>query len=490
MAYQYETVKLDKGMYSEAGRSFTKVLEQCDPSEQYKGTPLEHLDAFQRQLKRFDIRVKGSESDVVAKFFATWESAVLFPEYVARAVRQGMEETDILPQITAAETRVSGMDYRSIASTPGDEAKELKRVEEGAVIPETRVKAQENLVRLHKRGRMLVASYEAIQFQRLDLFSVTLRQIGAYINRMHAADAIDVLMNGDGNNNAAQVFTVGSGPISGTAGTLSYDALVDFWSQFAPYALNTLVVGDAMADILKLKEMQDGTAGLTFQGTGKLVTPMGATLVRSSAVPAGTILGLDKNYALELVRASDVLVEYDKLIDRQLERAAITSISGFAKIFQDAAKGLKLGGEDPLRPVRRGTGRLARTAARGRDGGGLRRRADGGLRLGGAGGHGDGLGTWVGPGGVIFRRGPLGAGNGRADGGGERQRPAAAGGAADGPLCQRRGLCLLGGGGLRTTFGGYVRTVLAKYGVAISLCKDGRSLGEGMAVVRPVLDRE
>ena len=78
MAYQFETVKLDKGMYSEAGRSFTKVLEKCDPSEQYKGTPLEHLDAFQRQLKRFDIRVKGSESDVVAKFFATWESAVLF----------------------------------------------------------------------------------------------------------------------------------------------------------------------------------------------------------------------------------------------------------------------------------------------------------------------------------------------------------------------------------------------------------------------------
>lgn len=37
MAYQFETVKLDKGMYSEAGRSFTKVLEKCDPSEQYKG---------------------------------------------------------------------------------------------------------------------------------------------------------------------------------------------------------------------------------------------------------------------------------------------------------------------------------------------------------------------------------------------------------------------------------------------------------------------
>ena len=84
--------------------------------------------------------------------------------------------------------------------------------------------------------------------------------------------------------------------------------------------------------------MQDSTAGLAFQGTGKLVTPMGATLLRSSAVPSGTIIGLDRQYALELVRGSEVLVEYDKLIDRQLERAAITSISGFAKLFTEASK--------------------------------------------------------------------------------------------------------------------------------------------------------
>ena len=33
-----------------------------------------------------------------------------------------------------------------------------------------------------------------------------------------------------------------------------------------------------------------------------------------------------------------VLVEYDKLIDRQLERAAITAICGFGKICDGAAK--------------------------------------------------------------------------------------------------------------------------------------------------------
>jgi hypothetical protein len=36
------------------------------------------------------------------------------------------------------------------------------------------------------------------------------------------------------------------------------------------------------------------------------------------------------------------MVEYDKLIDRQLERAAITTMSGFAKVFQDASRVLEV----------------------------------------------------------------------------------------------------------------------------------------------------
>ena len=88
----FDNIHLEKGMYHEAGRSFTQVLEQLDPSEGYRGTPLENTDAFQRQLKRFGIRVKGAGSDTVEKFFSTFESAVLFPEFLARAVRQGMDE--------------------------------------------------------------------------------------------------------------------------------------------------------------------------------------------------------------------------------------------------------------------------------------------------------------------------------------------------------------------------------------------------------------
>ncbi|MCI8802386.1 MAG: phage major capsid protein [Oscillibacter sp.] len=336
MSYHYENVRLEKGMYGRSGCSFARTLEELDPSEAYQGTPLEGMDAFQRQLKRFDIHVKGPGSDQVEKFFHTTESAVLFPEFVSRVVRQGLEEEGILPHITAVTTRFDGMDYRSIASVPTEEEKQLRRVEEGAQIPRTTLRTQENLVRLHKRGRMLVASYEAIRFQRLDLFSVMLRQIGAYIGRMHLQDAIEVLRNGDGNQNPAEV-------IRPAGKTLSYEALLDFWSRFDPYSMNTLLVsGDMMLAMLKLPEFQNPLTGLNFQGTGALTTPLGARLLRSSAMPAGTLIGLDKHYALEQVSGSEILVEYDKLIDRQLERAAITSISGFAKLFPGASKVLVL----------------------------------------------------------------------------------------------------------------------------------------------------
>ena len=334
----YDNLKLEKGMYRQAGMSFTQVLESLDPSENYRGTALEGTDAFQRQLKRFGILAKGAGSSTVEKFFSTMDSAVLFPEYIARTVRQGMEENDILPGIVATTTVIDSMDYRSIYSDPSEADKELKEVMEGGEIPATQISTKDHLISLTKRGRMLVASYEALRFQKLDLFGVMLRQIGAYIQKQPLADAVKVLMQGDGNGNAAVQYTVGANPISGTKGTLGYDQMVEFWGQFDPYTMNTLLCSTGtMTKMLKIPELQNPMTGLNFQGTGKLSTPLGANLYRTNALADGVVIGLDNRYALELVRAGDVLVEYDKLIDRQLERAAITSISGFGKICDGAA---------------------------------------------------------------------------------------------------------------------------------------------------------
>ena len=334
----FDNITLEKGMYSHPEKSFSQILEELDPSANYVGTEYEGLDAFGRQLKRFDIKVAGTGSDSVRKFFATTQSAALFPEYVSRAVKQGIEEADMLPSVIATTTHINSLDYRTIASVPTDEEKKLVDVEEGAEIPETVVRTQESLVTLHKRGRMLVASYEALKYQKIDLFSVTLRQIGAHIARTQFADAVNVLINGDGNDNAAATVS------AATTGTLTYNDLLNLYNQLDPYCLNRLIMSPStMLKVMSLDEFKNPLTGINFQGTGNPGNPLGAKLLRTNSVADGTIIGLDAGCALEMVVAADVNVDYDKLIDRQLERAVITTTAGFAKIFSGASAVLNVG---------------------------------------------------------------------------------------------------------------------------------------------------
>lgn len=330
----FETIKLDKGLYR-SGLGINAELERIDPSENYKGTSLEGLDAFERQLKRFDIKIKGASSSPIEKFFQTSDSAVLFPEYVSRAVKQGMKEACNVDDLIATRTDINGLDYRTIESlpekTPEEELEEDSIIEEGNAIPETKITTKENLVKLKKRGKMLVASYEALRFQRLDIFSVALREIGAYLARMQTADAISAIADGDGNDNPA------SNVLCKNSGIITYADLVNLWSTLDPYTMNTIVTSpEIAAAILCLPEMRDAAAGLNFHATGKTVTPLGANLIRHKQISNG-LVAFDKNYTLEMVTAGGIVTDFDKLIDRQLERAAITQTYGFAKICDSAS---------------------------------------------------------------------------------------------------------------------------------------------------------
>lgn len=327
----YETISLEKGMYGMPGKSFTQVLEELDSSENYRGTSLEGLDAYQRQLKRFDIRVSGPGSDRVEKFFNSTSSAALFPEYIARSVAQGMESRSKVTDLVATVTKIDAMDYRTISADDDEDAIELKPVVEGAQMPQTTLKMGTSLVKLRKRGRVIASSYEVLRFQKLDLFTVALRQIGAYIAAAQMNDAIDTLVNGDGTKAG----------ITFTAGTPNYSDFIAAWARLAPYQLNTVVAGTAaMEKLLQITEFKDPQAGMNFQGTGALITPLGAKLIHVPGMEANKIITMDKSCALEMVQAGEVSTEYDKLIDRQMERAAVSVVAGFARIFEKAAQGI------------------------------------------------------------------------------------------------------------------------------------------------------
>ncbi|WP_432400959.1 phage major capsid protein [Wukongibacter sp. M2B1] len=345
----FDNLTLEKGMYTEAkakGQTFTQFLESIDSSKDYD----DGLDAFTRQLKRFDIKVKGPNTDVIEKFFATSDSAVLFPEYISRTVLVGLEKANILPEIVATTTTIDADTYRAIYMDDGTDAKKrksLKRVGEGGQLPETTIKTKENVTNIYKYGRLLKASYEALRRKKLNVFEIFLQQIGREIAQDMAYDGIKVIISGDGNSNAADILTIGDATIGGTASTLTYDEYIAFWAEFDPYEMNTVLAPKLqLKDILTLPEFKDPQAGFTFQKDGKLISPLGAKLVRADQVKEQSIngiVGLDKALCLEEIVEQGITTESDKLIDKQLERTAISRVGGFNKLFQPAAKILKWG---------------------------------------------------------------------------------------------------------------------------------------------------
>lgn len=321
----YDTIKLEKGLYNITSKSFTQALCELDPDESYKGTELESLDAFERQLKRFDIKICGEGSDKVEKFFRTTQSAVLFPEFVRRAIRQGMDTASIIGNIVSATTSTTAVDYRGIvisSPTVTDEA-----ITEGSEIPVTSVALASTTTPLVKVGRKISTSYEAIRQQRLDLFAVVLRSIGAQLSKVINKYAVDKL------------YETGTSLTTATT-TLTYSDLVNFFAQFKDYDLTTMVVSPSfMATIMQLPEMESYKA--EYVKSGVIKAPFGADIIKCNSAPNDTIIGLDASCALEFILGSDVVVDFEKLISTQMQDAVFTVTIGFSAIVPDAVKILK-----------------------------------------------------------------------------------------------------------------------------------------------------
>lgn len=335
MAY-YDNINLEKGMYTISGKSFTDVLEELDPSGNYKNSELDGLDAFQRQLKRFDIKVSGPKSDTISKFFSTTQSAALFPEYIRRVVLTSFVENSTIADIVANITYIDSPDYRTISSNMSDGDLTLSYVDEGATIPETTIKLNSRLVRLFKRGRTLVSSYEALKYQKIDVFSTILKQIGNYIAISTLTDCLDVIVDptDEGEGELSYID-----PVDKT-NPVVYEDLINIFKDLYPYKLNTILVTlDVLKKILMMEEMRDTAAGLNFHGTGDILTPLGAKVVPIT-IGNKLLIGMDKRYTVEMIKSGDIQIEHDKLIDRQLERTVISCTYGFSKLCFNAVNGL------------------------------------------------------------------------------------------------------------------------------------------------------
>lgn len=319
----YKDIKLEKGLYNITGKSFTQALTELDPDENYKDTDLAGLDAYERQLKRFDIKVHGENCDRVEKFFLSTESAVLFPEFVRRCIKEGMDKASILSEVVAATTLTDEITYRGLTVTKSGSD---TAVSEGGTLPNTNVRLSSSATNLSKFARKLSCSYESIRKHRIETFAVILKDLGAQISRAVNVKATDVLQS-----------SASSMSISGES--LAYSDLADFWASMDSYDMTTMICSPAdMAKILAFEEMKYCVSD--YMTSGMVKTPYGVTIVKCSDLD-GVAIGVDKNCALEMIYGTDIIVDFDKLISTQCDEIACSITVGFSMIADDAVKTLQ-----------------------------------------------------------------------------------------------------------------------------------------------------
>ncbi|MBE6862256.1 MAG: hypothetical protein E7497_05080 [Ruminococcus sp.] len=318
----YNDIRLEKGFYNLSGKSFTAALEELDPSASYSGTPLEKLDAYERQLKRFNIRIKGPDCDRVEKFFTSTETAVLFPEFVARNIRKGFDET-VLSSVCAVKTACESGQYLGCTLTDTAEYTTTNQTE---ALPEASVKEADTATVLAKYGRLINASYEAVRQQRLDVFGVMLRSIGVKLAASVTKKAVEVL--------AADAEEI-------TTSALSYADLAKLYGEFDCFDMNTVIASPALASqIAAMEQLCD----ISADEKGRIMLPFGSELVKTSAADDNRIIGIDRSFALEFITGTGLVMETDKLIDRQLDQITVSITCGFRKLTPDAVKVLTVTG--------------------------------------------------------------------------------------------------------------------------------------------------
>ncbi|MGB9793403.1 MAG: hypothetical protein ACPLRU_06415, partial [Desulfofundulus sp.] len=356
-------IPLSIDLYRQAndkGLTLSQYLEMIDPSSEYG--PNEKLDAFERQIKRVNeqfaslgkpplvlksIPEKGIWASKIEAFYTTNESAVLFPEFINRVAREALMADDILNELVAVRTPIDSNAYRTVYVVNEPAKASKRRVSEGADMPVAEMRTSENTIKIYKYGRRLRATYEAIRRMRIDLFRLHVEAIMRQASVDRAADAYNVLLNGDGNDNAATAYSLTD--LKSGATSLDYGVWTSFLFKFYPYKMTRLIGGanelvtfltmqaPNVDPIRLIEQLNFGRA--TSQGEMAQSIFNNYRIVYLPTAASNKLLGIDNRYALEMVvEIGSDIQETQRIISSQWEELVISEVNGFGIILPEARR--------------------------------------------------------------------------------------------------------------------------------------------------------
>jgi hypothetical protein len=326
-------LKLDFGLYTQRENnrklSFVEVLEKLERDKGF--VPNAELasvsDAWSRQVYKAGINLKSSAT-LVESFFTSNDNKVLFPEYIRRKIEEGMkfDKRQLnLPDIYAIKTELDGnSDKQQILKFDENDTK-LKLIAQGSEMPTVTVLDGEAAISLFKAGRKVVFTYESIRRSSLLRIGLFFSEIGKRIGRQIVRRGLEVMKDGDGNNNACT-------PVETATTTWKYDDLLQLlYGDFSDgYEASHIVMNKKMfmkifTDKTNFAQMQSPGILEKFLRTGEQEDLLGVVWKLHNDIPDETIYAYNKNLCLEYYEEKgSSIVETDRIISNQTEIGTIS----------------------------------------------------------------------------------------------------------------------------------------------------------------------
>lgn len=351
---------------ADAGRA---ILHQCQKYgvsvRDYLDLAIEPVDGFsgyEVALMELNLPVRDDFSNgmvlqAAAETFQTRPGTkILFKEVIDDIIQWKVRLDNIESAANLiANSRTIDADEMTIRVELDDgdaENRGTRYVPEGARIPVRSLKSGENKVQIFKHGSAIRTTYEFQRNVRLDVLTPFLARIARELEISKAEQAVGVLVNGDGNNNAAPVVTQSS--ISGVTGAPANTAGEIQWHRFFRWLMDRAAAGipvdtvvmnyDAFYQWTMLFGTTDdktvsaaeqlGRAGITVNRNPIFDQPI--TPVLSSFAPAGKLVGFSRAETLEeLVRANSNIEEEERNILNQTITMTKTENTGYRLVFSD-----------------------------------------------------------------------------------------------------------------------------------------------------------
>ena len=260
----------------------------------------------------------------------------LVPEIIREAVRLGLRKNPIYSELIAAEETVAQKKITMPQINMSDALPVI--LNEAETIPVGSVSFGEKDVRINKIGTGLKITDEVMKYVSLNILALYLQDAGVKLGLGLDAMLIDVLINGETDDNAHSAAVIGVD----TTGSIVYKDLLRAWLRMGRLGRTPTAMlsneGPAL-DILLLDEFK-GWSDKSNQvhKTISVKTPIPQSqsyLIHGSMPATNQLMLVDSQSSVIKLNATGLMVESDRIAERQISGTYMTITTGFATLFRD-----------------------------------------------------------------------------------------------------------------------------------------------------------